>query len=189
MPDKGEFTAVVVANKRMGEPFGRLRLEFSQAGARAFADFKPGQFAQLDLSNIALPSPEDIPQNLRDAAGRKILLRRPFSFAEIVAETDRTFAELLYCVVGPATVRMTTLRSGDPVSIIGPLGNGYNVGEGLQGGGAVGVGDYAICDGGHRLLLCHLVFLSGLVRHLCVSVVSSLRAPTMRRTYRAPPIG
>ncbi len=129
MPDKGEFTAVVAANKRMGEPFGRLRLEFSRAGARAFANFTPGQFAQLDLSNIALPSPENIPQNLRDAAGRKILLRRPFSFAKIVAETDRTFAELLYCVVGPATVRMTTLRPGDPISVIGPLGSGYHVGE------------------------------------------------------------
>ena len=140
MPDKGEFTAVVVANKKMGEPFGRLRLEFSQAGARAFANFTPGQFAQLDLSNIALPSPENIPQNLSDAAGRKILLRRPFSFAKIIAETDRTFAELLYCVVGPATVRMTTLSPGDPVSVIGPLGSGYHVGEGkkkvlLVGGG------------------------------------------------------
>ena len=140
MSDKGEFTAVVVANKKMREPFGRLRLEFSLAGARAFANFAPGQFAQLDLSNIALPSPENIPQSLCDAAGRKILLRRPFSFAEIVAETDRTFAELLYCVVGPATVRMTALRSGDPVSVIGPLGNGYHVGEGkkkvlLVGGG------------------------------------------------------
>jgi dihydroorotate dehydrogenase electron transfer subunit len=140
MSDKGEFTSVVVANKKMREPFGRLRLEFSLAGARAFANFAPGQFAQLDLSNIALPSPENIPQSLGDAAGRKILLRRPFSFAEIVAETDRTFAELLYCVVGPATLRMTALRSGDPVSVIGPLGNGYHVGEGkkkvlLVGGG------------------------------------------------------
>jgi len=129
MPDKGEFTAVVVANKKIGEPFGRLRLEFSQAGARAFANFTPGQFAQLDLSNIALPSPESIPSSLSDAAGRKILLRRPFSFAEIIADGDRTFAELLYCVVGPATVRMTTLSPGDQVSVIGPLGNGYHVGE------------------------------------------------------------
>jgi len=129
MPDKGEYRAVVVANRKIRQPFGRLRLEFSQAGARAFAGFRPGQFAQLDLSNIALPALDQIPPNLRDAAGRKILLRRPFSFAEIIAESDRTFAELLYCVVGPATVRMSTLRAGDSVSIIGPLGNGYHVGE------------------------------------------------------------
>jgi dihydroorotate dehydrogenase electron transfer subunit len=140
MPDKGEFTAVVVANRKIGEPFHRLRLEFSQAGARAFAALKPGQFAQLDLSNVALPSPENIPSDLRDVANRKILLRRPFSFAEIIAAKDRTFAELLYCVVGPATLRMTTLSSGDPISVIGPLGNGYHVPEGkrnvlLVGGG------------------------------------------------------
>jgi dihydroorotate dehydrogenase electron transfer subunit len=140
MSDKGEYRAVVVANRKIRDPFGRLRLEFSQAGARAFAEFKPGQFAQLDLGNIALPSLDQIPENLRDAAGRKILLRRPFSFARVIAETDRTFAELLYCVVGPATVRMTTLCSGDSVSVIGPLGNGYHVPDGkkkvlLVGGG------------------------------------------------------
>jgi dihydroorotate dehydrogenase electron transfer subunit len=140
MADKGEFTAVVVSNRRIGQPFYRLRLEFSLAGAEAFANFKPGQFAQLDLSNAALPSPEEIPPNLRDVADRKILLRRPFSFAEITSDTDRTFAELLYCVVGPATLRMTTLSHGDPVSVIGPLGNGYHVPEGkkqalLVGGG------------------------------------------------------
>lgn len=140
MPDKGEFTAVVVSNKKIGEPFHRLKLKFTQGGAKAFADLEPGQFAQLDLSDVALPSPEDIPPNLRDAAERKILLRRPFSFAEIIAKEDKTFAELLYCVVGPATLRMTTLAPRDPVSVIGPLGNGYHIPEGkknilLVGGG------------------------------------------------------
>ena len=140
MADKGEFTAVVVSNRRIGQPFYRLRLEFSLAGAKAFANFKPGQFAQLDLSNVALPSPENIPHDLCDVAGRKILLRRPFSLAEITIKRDKTFAELLYCVVGPATLRMTTLSHRDPISVIGPLGNGYHVPEGkkealLVGGG------------------------------------------------------
>jgi dihydroorotate dehydrogenase electron transfer subunit len=35
--------------------------------------------------------------------------------------------ELLYCVVGPSTLRMTTLSSGDTVSMIGPLGNGFKL--------------------------------------------------------------
>ena len=140
MPNKGEFTAIVVSNKRIGEPFYRLKLKFTQAGAGAFADLEPGQFVQLDLSNVALPALEDIPPNLRDAAERKILLRRPFSFAEIIAKKDRTYAELLYCVIGPATLRMTTLCPRDPVSVIGPLGNGYHVPESkkkvlLVGGG------------------------------------------------------
>lgn len=140
MMNKGEFTAVVVANKRIGRPFYRLKLEFSDEGARAFAGCRPGQFAQLDLSNVALPSPEDIPQELCDAAGRNIILRRPFSFAKITAGADRTLAELLYCVVGPATLRMTTLAPGDSLSVVGPLGKGYHIPEGkkmvlLVGGG------------------------------------------------------
>ena len=140
MSDKGEFSAVVVSNRRLGQPFHRLNLEFVDAGAKAFADIRPGQFAQLDLSNAALPSPENIPEELTDGAGRNVILRRPFSFAKVTADGDRTFAEILYCVVGPATLRMTTLSAGDSVSVIGPLGNGYHIPEGkttvlLVGGG------------------------------------------------------
>ena len=126
---KGVFEAAVLSNRQIGPGFYRLRLEFLQEGARAFAHFEPGQFAELDLSTIALPSPEIIPEDLRDVAGRNILLRRPFSFCEVTAERDKTFAELLYCVVGPSTLRMTTLSPGNAISVMGPLGRGYRVPE------------------------------------------------------------
>jgi dihydroorotate dehydrogenase electron transfer subunit len=137
---KGLFDAAVVSNRRIGETFYRLKLEFSDDGAKVFSDFQPGQFAELDISNAALPSAEAISPDLRDASGRKILLRRPFSFAEVTAAGRKTFAELLYCVVGPATVRMTTLSAGDVISVIGPLGKGYRIAENkrtvlLVGGG------------------------------------------------------
>ncbi len=140
MSDKGEFNAVVVSNRRLGRPFHRLKLEFRNTGARLFANFRPGQFAQFDLSNVALPSPENVPAELTDTAGRNIILRRPFSFARVTGDGDRTFAELLYCVIGPATLRMTTLSAGDSVSVVGPLGNGYHIPDGkktalLVGGG------------------------------------------------------
>jgi len=141
------FEAVVSSNKQIGEPaasscdesrrgkrFYRLKLEFSADGARAFADFKPGQFAELDLSRTALPPVETIPEDLLDAAERKILLRRPFSFTDVTVNRDKTFAELLYCVVGPATLRMTTMSSGNSVSVIGPLGNGFRVQDGTGAG-------------------------------------------------------
>ena len=124
---KGMFEAQVISNRRIGTGFHRLRLEFTQDGAKAFAHFRPGQFAQFDLSKAARPSLEAVPEELRDASGRKILLRRPFSFAEVTADGGKTFAELLYCVVGPATVRMTTLSAGDRINIIGPLGHGYKI--------------------------------------------------------------
>jgi len=129
---KGVFEAFVSSNKQIGKRFYRLRLEFSANGARAFADFQPGQFAELDLSGTALPSVENIPEHLLDTAGRKILLRRPFSFTDVIAEKDRTFADLLYCVLGPATLRMTTLSPGNSVSVIGPLGNGFSVPDGKK---------------------------------------------------------
>ena len=137
---KGKFEAQVCSNRRIGPGFYRLRLQFAQDGAIAFANFVPGQFAQFDLSKTARPSPDAVPQELCDASGRKILLRRPFSFAEVTIEGDRTFAELLYCVVGPATVRMTTLSAGDRIDVIGPLGRGYRIPDGkktvlLVGGG------------------------------------------------------
>jgi len=124
---KGVFEATTSSNRQIGQRFYRLRLEFSGDGASAFADFQPGQFVELDLSRTALPSPETIPEDLLDAAERNILLRRPFSFTNVTAEKSKTFAELLYCVVGPATLRMTTISAGDSLSVIGPLGNGFSV--------------------------------------------------------------
>jgi len=119
-------------NRQIGPRFYRLGLEFSGAGAEAFAKFTPGQFAQLDLSTAALPPAEAIPDDLADAARREILLRRPFSFADVTLHKDKTSAEILYCVLGPATLRMTTLSAGDSVSVIGPLGNGFWVPEGKK---------------------------------------------------------
>jgi len=126
---RGIFSAVVCANEQTGRRFYRLCLEFSGQGASAFAAAKPGQFAQLDLASAPLPPTEEIPENLADSAHRQILLRRPFSFADISVTDDKTSVEIIYCALGPATLRMTTLANGDSVSIIGPLGNGFSVPE------------------------------------------------------------
>jgi dihydroorotate dehydrogenase electron transfer subunit len=126
-PNKGMFDAVVFANKQIRERFYRLGLEFSGDGAAAFGKAKAGQFAELDLSSIALPPVEGITEDLRDAAERKILLRRPFSFCDVSSRKEKTRVEILYCAVGPATLRMTTLSAGKSVSVIGPLGNGFQM--------------------------------------------------------------
>ncbi len=128
-PVRGVFEAVVLANKHIGLQFGKLKLAFSEDGAKAFAGFKPGQFAELDLTNTASPSPEKVPPELADSSDRNILLRRPFSFADVTTHGDKTIAELLYCIVGPASLRMTTLSAGDSISVIGPLGNGFTIPE------------------------------------------------------------
>ena len=125
--DKGVFRAVVSAKRRIGERFYRLGLDFEGAAAEAFAKAEPGQFAQLDLCGAGLPTREKIPEELADSARRKILLRRPFSFCDVNSKDNKTSVEILYCVVGPASLRMTTLAAGDTVSVIGPLGNGFRM--------------------------------------------------------------
>lgn len=129
---RGEYWATVCGNKQIGERFYRLGLEFSGAGAEAFAKIGAGQFAQLDLSETALPPAEKIPEELADAAERKILLRRPFSFVDVTTKNDKTSVDILYCVVGPGSLRMTSLSARDTVSVIGPLGNGFWVPDGKK---------------------------------------------------------
>jgi dihydroorotate dehydrogenase electron transfer subunit len=130
--NKGVFCASVCSNKRIGGRFYQLGLEFCGSGAAAFAKVSPGQFAELDLADTALPPAEEIAEDLADAAGRKILLRRPFSFCDVESKGDKTFVDILYCVVGPASLRMTTLSAGDSVGVIGPLGNGFSMPEGKK---------------------------------------------------------
>jgi len=142
--NKGVFSAAVRANKKIGPRFYRISLEFAGSGAEAMSDCRPGQFVELDLAGTALPAAEAIPEDLVDKAGRRILLRRPFSFADVTVKGHKTFGEILYCVVGPGTLRMTMLSAGDSISVIGPLGRGFWVPEGkrtaLLAVGGIGAG-------------------------------------------------
>ncbi|MBN1787505.1 MAG: dihydroorotate dehydrogenase electron transfer subunit [Sedimentisphaerales bacterium] len=121
------FTASVSGNKAIGGDFFRLRLELDSCATEAFKDIKPGQFAQLDLSTLALPRAEQIPEELSDKAGRGIILRRPFSFADVKYAGNKVTVEILYCVLGPGTLRIKTLKPVDTINMIGPLGNGFEI--------------------------------------------------------------
>ena len=101
--------------------------------AKHFSQVTPGQFAQIRLLEATLPQPDRIPDNLADSAGRQILLRRPFSFCNVTVDSqNKVCVGILYCVLGPGTLRMTTLAEGDQISIIGPLGNGFSVPAGKK---------------------------------------------------------
>ena len=124
---KAIFTASVSDNKAIGEHFSRLRLELDSDAAGAFRKVQPGQFAEFDLSTLALPALEQIPDELSDRSSRQILLRRPFSFTDVEYSGGKVTLEILYCVLGPATLRMKTLKAGDRINLIGPLGNGFKI--------------------------------------------------------------
>ncbi|MFA5554256.1 MAG: dihydroorotate dehydrogenase electron transfer subunit [Phycisphaerae bacterium] len=123
--NRGSFNATVVGNRQIGKRFYKLLLQFDSAGAAAFAKTKPGQFAEIDPSRTALPAEQKIPEDMADAVQREIILRRPYSFCDVISKDNKTAVEILYCVVGPASIRLTTLKESDTLSIIGPLGNGF----------------------------------------------------------------
>jgi dihydroorotate dehydrogenase electron transfer subunit len=126
---KRECSAVVLSNKQIGKHFYRIGLQFNDEAAEAFALTRPGQFAQLDLSTISLPAHTLISEDLADSSKRNIILRRPFSFCNVTVKDKSTYVEILYCVVGPASIRMTALSPKDEVNVIGPLGNGFWIPE------------------------------------------------------------
>ncbi len=66
------------------------------------------------------------------------LLPRPIS----ICETDSNRLRLVYRVVGEGTKQFSEYKSGDAVHIIGPLGNGYPLGEARSPiliGGGIGI--------------------------------------------------
>src|SRR6056297_2292811 len=129
---KGNFTAKTVYNRKIGKTFYKIGLEFCGKGAEAFGSTKAGQFAQVDLCGTGLPKQDAIPEALNEGSSRKIFLRRPFSFSKIEKAGGKVIIEILYCVVGPASLRMTTLKEGDDISVAGPLGNGFWVPEDIK---------------------------------------------------------
>lgn len=127
---KGVCLGTVFSNDPIRSGFWKILFQLDAEGSRLFATANPGQFAEFDLNSISLPPIESIPEHLRDISIRQIILRRPFSFSDIStsysSEGTCVKIEVFYCVLGPATVRMTTLKKGDQISILGPLGNGFS---------------------------------------------------------------
>lgn len=97
-----QVTATVLENRFVASGVYRLRMEAS-AIARVV---RPGQFLMLRVGQTLDP-----------------LLRRPFS---IHAVHDSRTVDILYRVVGKGTNILTTLRSGEGLDIVGPLGCGFS---------------------------------------------------------------
>jgi len=79
-------------------------------------------FRSADLASIAKPG-----QFLMVHLGKKTkdpLLRRPFSIHGI---QNRNQLLILYKVVGKGTLLLSALKEDDSISVIGPLGNGFNL--------------------------------------------------------------
>lgn len=113
--------AQVISHERMGDPqYQIMRIVLHTEIA---LEAKPGQFVHIQVST-----------------GLDPLLRRPISIAEIDVENKEI--TLLYRIRGKGTERLTQVKPGEELSLLGPIGRGFTVptqGELLLVAGGIGV--------------------------------------------------
>ena len=123
------FKTIVLSNQEISP--GYFRMKILAPGYNKLA--KPGQFVMFRVQRSLLP-----------------LLRRPFGIfragfmpADCDSMPPKEFIELIYKVVGSGTEIMQGLHHGDPVELLGPLGEGFDLGapeeEKILVGGGIGL--------------------------------------------------
>jgi len=91
----------IIENKKVSSNCYRMTFESKEIACRV----KPGQFLHIKCSDTHDP-----------------LLRRPISVHSI----ENNIVGILYKVVGKGTLLLSKKTSGDPIDVIGPLGNGFD---------------------------------------------------------------
>lgn len=107
----------ILSNELVGSNIWKMVVYAPKQAAAA----KQGSFAQLKVIGGTAP-----------------LLRRPISYADFDAEKGTV--DLIYRVVGEGSKIMTTLKAGDTIDTLGPLGREFTMTENmLLVGGGVGI--------------------------------------------------
>ena len=102
----GQRTVTVLENVALARDTYRLRLD-DPVMAR---DILPGQFLMV-----------------RAGSGNDPLLGRPFALYDVARDPSgvASAVDVVYLVVGRGTAALSTRKPGDPLTIWGPLGNGF----------------------------------------------------------------
>jgi dihydroorotate dehydrogenase electron transfer subunit len=127
--DPKEIKGKIVDHRRVTPEYFVLKIQAPEIALSA----RPGQFVMIRLDDLHDP-----------------LLRRPFSFSRILPPKKKPASglaeggiEICYQVVGRGTARMTRLRKGERVDLLGPLGRGFWQEEGAERllliGGGIGI--------------------------------------------------
>ena len=113
-----ERNVTIVTNESIAPSVYRMVMDAPDIAAQAV----PGTFVHLGLLD-----------------GSSHILRRPISLAG--ADTDKGTITIVYRVVGAGTAVMASLKAGDDISCLGPLGNGFTLDDRpvILVGGGVGV--------------------------------------------------
>jgi dihydroorotate dehydrogenase electron transfer subunit len=128
---------MILSNQEISPGYHRMRILAPGFGEMA----RPGQFIMLRVQMSLTP-----------------LLRRPFAiFRTGFSPPDcqglppKEYLEILYKVVGSGTGIMSELRQGDRVEMLGPLGNGFDLGdpaeEKILVGGGIGLASLYLLAG------------------------------------------
>lgn len=105
----------VIENKTLTSTFYRLKLQYPET----LPEIKAGQFVEVQMKESA-----------------NVLLRRPISIHDV--DTTKNQISLLVQIVGKGTKYLSTVKEGENLNIVFPLGNGFPIIEGnvlLVGGG------------------------------------------------------
>jgi dihydroorotate dehydrogenase electron transfer subunit len=105
------MTGEILENLRVAPGHFRMSLRLPAAFPRP----APGQFVMV-----------------RDAGRRDPLLPRPLSVFGFRPQRDHAILELLYRAVGRGTSLFSGMKSGDPLSVLGPLGRGFTIRRNLR---------------------------------------------------------
>jgi dihydroorotate dehydrogenase electron transfer subunit len=97
---KGE----IIANKRMGSLYHRLRIALPQP----IGPITPGQFAMLSIAH-----------------GGGMVLPRPFSIHNFEQGERGSWLDFLFKIVGRGTAQLANLSIGSPIMILAPMGKGF----------------------------------------------------------------
>lgn len=118
---KGIFSCPVLTNDEVAQGIFLMRLHAPKIAATVW----PGQFV-----NVHVAGGPDLPwQNSKGMSGQEMtrvpLLRRPFS----VCEADRRDGSIaiIWKIVGVGTKLLAQHRPGDVLSVLGPLGHGFDL--------------------------------------------------------------
>jgi dihydroorotate dehydrogenase electron transfer subunit len=110
---KGAIMVQQEGKVKWNKPVGQACFHIGVTTSQAFAAAVPGQFVMLQVGA---------------QTQRSTLLRRPFSiFGLFDGSEGFEGIELLIKVVGKATRRLSLMRPGDSLDLIGPLGHGFRI--------------------------------------------------------------
>ncbi len=120
IPRRGEFTGKIVHLSPFGTESYAIKIELTGTAAAVYSNANAGQFIQIACRDL----------NETDARACQPLLRRPLSLAGVCNRSENNELveiEFIVQVKGPGTSWLERRRIGEPINLIGPLGNGFRL--------------------------------------------------------------